>query len=142
MKMRYPNEDLLVVVEQVIKGEPGIWTARICRRVNGAKEDKAAVQYCGRCIDYANTRKRARAQKYSQLALPGMEGPERPTLPGMEAPHQLHDPCTTIPFRKLRYLLEVLVTVTDLVYAVRLSVIPDLCQPRGWDLATRFYPAE
>lgn len=131
--MRWPNEELLLAVEQAVKSEPGAWTARLCRHLNGCDETKAGVQHCGRCIEYANTRKRARAEHWQQ----------QPLLPGFdEAPFQLHPPCTTIGFRKLRYLLDVLWSECDLIYGVPLSPIPDLCQPRGWDLATRFYPAE
>lgn len=132
MQMKYPNEELLLWVESRIKAEPGIWTARLCRLLNGCELDtEAAIIHCGYCQDYANPRKRNRAEVHNY-----------PTLPGLEPPHQLHPPCRSMPLRKLRYLLDVLENTADLVYSVPGSEIPDIRQPRGWDYGTRFYPAE
>lgn len=131
MRMKYPNEELLLWAEQRIKAQPGIWTARLCRLLNGLPECEESVIYCGLCEHYANPRKRARAKAH-----------DLPTLPGMEPPHQIHPTCTTIPFRKLRYLLDVLWSECDLIYGVEGSEIPDLRQGRLYDYATRYYPAQ
>ena len=129
MEMQYPNEELALLIESAIKAEPGIWTSRLCRLLNGVPEDLDGVIYCGLCQQYANPRKRARAERF-----------DAPTLPGMEPPYQLHAPCLSMPLRKLQYLLRVLWDRWDLVYGVPGSEIPDLRQGRQWDLATRFYP--
>lgn len=129
MQMRYPNEELALLIEAAIKAEPGIWTARLCRLLNEIPETEPGVIYCGRCEQYANPRKRARAKRH-----------DAPTLPGMDAPYQMHPPCLLMPLRKLQYLLSVLWDRWDLVYGVPGSRIPDLRQGRQWDYATRYYP--
>jgi len=126
--MRYPNDDLALWVEAHVRAESGIWTARLCRLLNGIPEDEGGIVYCGLCSDYANPRKRNRAERWATV----------PTLPGMKPPFQLHSPCTTMPLRKLQYLLYVLWDKCDLVYGMR-ERIPDVRQPRGWDWGTRWY---
>lgn len=130
MRLRFPHEELMLWAECQIKAEPGIWTARLCRSLNGLGETEADIIHCGLCADYANPRKRDRAARLAEL----------PTLPGLDAPFQLHPPCKAVPLRKLRYLLDVLEHQCDLVYSVPLSEIPDCRQARGVDYATRYYP--
>jgi hypothetical protein len=129
VKMRGCNEDLLALVEGQITQEPGIWTCKLCRQINGIPEDEGGIIYCGLCSDYANPRKRERAERYDQ-----------PTLPGMDAPYQTHPPCRRVPLRKLRYLLEVLQDTCDLIVG-KAEQIPDSRQARGWDWGTRYYEA-
>ena len=120
------REDLTMMVLSYVADEPGIWTARLCRRINGLPETNRAVAWCGLCRDYANPRKRERARRLGK------------PLPGMEATLQIHPPCPTVPFRLLQDLLGLLEEAT-MVFGRR-EEIPDPRNARGWDFATRWYP--
>lgn len=119
-----------------VQQEPGIWTAKLCRQLNGLPETVESVIYCGQCSHYANPRKRERAANFQR----------NPTLPGMEAPHQLHDPCNTITLKRLQYLLYSLLPDDNMdngrLICLQEQVIPDSRNWRGWDYATRWYPLE
>lgn len=105
-------------------GDPGPWTARLCRYINGLPETQASVIHCGLCAHYANPRKRARAAQ-----LP-------PPLPGFsEGGYQLHAPCTKMPFALLKYLLRRL-EAQSIVHSEPGARIPDSRNHRGWDFAT------
>lgn len=110
----------------IVDTEPGIWTARLCRLLNGVPETKEGIQYCGRCAHYANPRKRAKAENFTRsLVLPGF------------SVYELHPACTQWPLRMVRARAYRLL---DLGYVWQWwTVIPDLMQPRGFDLAMRWY---
>lgn len=131
MRMRGANEDWLATVNAAITADEGIWTCRLCRQLNRLPETLESVIYCGQCADYANPRKRARAEAWEVQA----------QLPGMEHPFAIHEACPGISLRKLRYMLDVLENTCDLVRGYR-ERIPDERQARGWDFATRYYIAE
>lgn len=104
--------------------DPGPWTARLCRFMNGLPETEESVIYCGVCAHYANPRKRLRASR-----LP-------PTLPGFtEGAYQLHATCTKMPFGTLRQILYALER-RQIVYGQPMVRIPDTRNNRGWDFAT------
>jgi hypothetical protein len=130
--MRTPQwiyDHLTVNVLSRVEDNPGLWTARLCRKINGLPETEASVIHCGLCSDYANPRKRERAKQYAQ----------RPTLPGFEPLYQLHPPCTTIPLKQLQHMLYKLRDDCLMVYSER-DRIPDSRNYRGWDMGTRWYP--
>ena len=115
-------------VISIIEDEPGIWTARICRRMNNIQQDFEGISYCGSCEKYANQRKRKRAEKFLQL----------PRLELMEPPHQLHRACAYIGISQLQGRLRKL-EKKGRVVGMKRSGIPDKKQARGWDYATRWY---
>ncbi len=123
-------DDLTVTVLSLVETCPGIWTAALCRRMNGVPETEEGVVHCGLCKDYANPRKRERAERYAR----------HPTLPGMTPPYQLHVPCT-VGLRQVRGMLRKLREVCLMVVGRR-EIIPDSRNNRGWDLATRWYPLD
>jgi hypothetical protein len=113
-----------------ISEDPGIWSARLCRLVNGIPETRKGVMHCGLCEDYANPRKRNRdPTRHGQLLLPGVQT-------GGE--YQLRPRCKRLGFAQLRGLLR---RGADLELFSRWEkqVIPDDLNHRGWDFATRFY---
>lgn len=113
-----------------VEDEPGIWTARLCRSLNGVPETEIGIRFCGRCTDYANMRKRARAVRHAEM----------PTLPGLAPAYQLHAPCLTLHFKAVMRYLARLAWAT-MIHGVQ-EEIPDPCQPRGWDFGTRWYPLD
>jgi hypothetical protein len=131
--MRTPRdvrEHLLAWVLACVEDEPGIWTAALCRSLNGLPETEESVIWCGLCTEYANPRKRRRAAQCP------------PILPGFEeigGAYQLHPPCGRIRLRLLRSLLSTLERAT-MVRGEPGSEIPDSRNHRGWDYATRWYP--
>jgi hypothetical protein len=124
----YVETELMQVLNAVFAA-PGIWTARLCRQLNGRPETEASVIYCGLCRQYANQRKRKRA-----AALPTQP------LPGFPASYRLHPPCRRIALRRLQYVLHVLEDETLMIYGQRRARIPDHRNHRGWDYATRWHP--
>ena len=105
-------------------GDPGPWTAKLCRYLNGLPETQVSVIHCGLCVDYANPRKRARAAR-----LP-------PPLPGFSAGgYQLHRTCSTMPFARLKHLLHQM-EARGLLCSEPGTRIPDERNYRGWDFAT------
>ena len=129
--MRLPpdvREDMVCWVLCRVEDEPGIWTARLCRAMNGLPETPQSVAYCGLCADYANPRKRARAARLGPL-LPGFD----------EGAYQLHSSCSRMQLRFLRSLLTTLERAT-MVVSEPGAVIPDSRNYRGWDFATRWWP--
>jgi hypothetical protein len=115
-------ETELVLVMNAVFAAPGIWTARLCRQLNGLAETAESVIYCGLCRQYANQRKRKRA-----AALPAQP------LPGFPAAYRLHPPCRQIALRRLQYVLHVLEDETLMIYGQRQARIPDRRNHRGWD---------
>ncbi len=116
----------------VIEGDPGPWTARICRCLNDLPETPASVAWCGLCPAYMNPLKRARAARLPQ------------PLPGFEqtgGAYQAHAACWKMPFGRLKQLLHSMET-SGLVYAQPLTRIPDSRNYRGWDFATVWRPCE
>ncbi|MBN1180502.1 MAG: hypothetical protein JXD18_14935 [Anaerolineae bacterium] len=124
----YIREELLAWALSCVEDEPGIWTAALCRAMNGLPETEESVIWCGLCTEYANPRKRARAARKPPL-LPGFD----------EGAHQLHGPCPRMQLRLLRSLLATLEQAT-MVRGEQGAVIPDRRNHRGWDYATRWYP--
>jgi hypothetical protein len=122
-------ETELVLVMNAVFAAPGIWTARLCRQLNGLAETAESVIYCGLCRQYANLRKRKRAATL----------PAQP-LPGFPAAYRLHPPCQRIELRRLQYVLHVLEDETLMIYGQRRARIPDSRNHRGWDYATRWHP--
>ncbi len=153
--MRNPyTEDLLCVLLSWVETYPGYWTAALCRLLNGLTapwqelppptpdwdqdyhpptvelqaHTYAQVVYCGLCRDYANPRKRQRA-----AALPA-------PLPGFSrGAYQLHPPCAAWRLKTVQAMLYRLAAAT-MLHAAR-AQIPDPRNARGWDYATRWYPA-
>lgn len=122
-------DNLTLWVLSLVSDNPGFWTARLCRLINGLPETEQSVIHCGLCSDYANPRKRERAERYAQ----------HPTLPGFEPPYQLHPPCLTISLKQLQNMLHKLRDDCLMVYSER-DRIPDSRNHRGWDVGTRWYP--
>lgn len=107
-----------------VKACPGIPLALLCRALNG----QPSTEWCGLCAQYANPRKRERAEAHAgQLSLP-----ELPT----EAPHQLHDPCP-LGFDNVRKAVYALAE-RGLLRLER-EERQDPRQPRGWDWMTCCY---
>ena len=133
--MRVPaliREDLMMVVLSWIESYPGLWTAAVCRALNGIPETAQGVAWCGLCAGgYANGRKRARSAHLG------------PTLPGFEgrAAFQLHPACTCISLRALQTVVDFLDCKALMVVRCR-SVIPDPRNHRGWDFASRLWPSD
>jgi len=123
-------DDLTCWVLCYVERHPGIWTAKLCRLLNGIPETEQGVIYCGLCSQYANPRKRARAEKYATI----------PTLPGMNPPYQLHPPCSTMRLRQLQAILRKLRDQCHMIISKQDAIIPDSRNHRGWDYATRWYP--
>lgn len=119
-----------MMVENAVANNPGIWTCKLCRLLNGIPETKAGIAWCGLCLHFANVNKRARAEALAAI----------PTLPGMTPPYQIHPACTCIPLKKLQYLLRYLAEETDLIRLEPGTKVPDMMQARGYDLATACYP--
>ncbi len=110
--------------------DPGPWTARLCRYINGLPENEQSVIHCGLCTHYANPRKRARAAR-----LP-------PPLPGFtEGGYQLHATCGKMPFSMLKNLLRRLEGM-GIVRSEPNTRIPDGRNYRGWDFATVWHMIE
>ena len=128
---KHVREHLLAWVLSEVEDDPGIWTAALCRRLNGLPETEKSVIWCGLCEGYASKRKRERAAQCP------------PTLPGwpeeIGGAYQLHPPCKRMRLRILRSLLSTLEWAT-MVRGEPRSVIPDSRNHRGWDYATRWYP--
>jgi hypothetical protein len=124
LALEAPEPGTAAWVADAVAANPGIWTAALCRAMHGLPETEESVVYCGRCEEYANPRKRARARRYAAM----------PTLPGFEAPYQLHPRCDR-GLTWLRHQLYVMATVRREAGAV----IPDCRQQRGWDFGTRLY---
>lgn len=133
--MRVPpdvREDLVCWVLSWVEAEPGTWTARLCRAMNGLPETPQSVAWCGLCADYANPRKRARAARLGPL-LPGFD----------EGAYTLHSACGRMQFRLLRSLLRSLLATLEratMITGEQGAVIPDSRNHRGWDFATRWWP--
>lgn len=131
--MRIPaliREDLMMVVLGWIESYPGLWTAALCRALNGVPETACGIAWCGLCAAYANPRKRARSGRLG------------PTLPGFEGrgAFQLHPSCGTISLRSLQAVVD---NLEDALMVVRhRSVIPDPRNHRGWDFASRLWPLD
>ena len=125
-------ENWILSLYGLIQDHPGIWTARLCRMVNGLDESEASIIYCVLCSEYANPRKRARAETYAR----------RPTLPAMAPPYQLHRPCTRLRLRQVQHCLRRLETELCMVIGLQADTIPDSRNGRGWDLATTWYDAD
>jgi hypothetical protein len=123
-------EEKVVLVLVRVENNPGIWTARLCRLINGIEETEAGVIYCGLCQCYANPRKRERARRLASA----------PTLPGFSPPYQLHPPCPFISLRQLQGILRKLRDECLMVLSEELAPIPDSRNHRGWDFATRWWP--
>ena len=115
-------------LKALLKQQPGLWTARICRTKHDIPETRQGISYCGLCLEYANPRKRARS-----AAL----GPELPGFEGQGA-FRLHPPCSRRALTWLRHILTRWANA-GIVHKAPKSVIPDIKQPRGWDYATRIY---
>jgi hypothetical protein len=117
-------------VQAAIAAHPGIWTARPCRAMHDLPETEASIIHCGRCACYANSKRRRRARRYAQM----------PLLPGFDThPYQLHSPCSR---RDLTWLRKLIYRLRDRdQIETRRERIPDCRQARGWDWATRIYPA-
>ena len=124
MVMEAPLPDTIEYVEAAVEANPGVWTARLCRAMHGLPETEESIIYCGQCEDYANPRKRARAEYYAGM----------PTLPGFSPPYQLHPRCG----KGLTWLRHRLYAMEH-IRRESGSVIPDVRQPRGWDYGTRLY---
>ena len=114
-----------------IMASPGIWTARLCRTLNGLSETEDSIIHCGLCSDYANPRKRERARRLAR----------QPTLPGWTRgrPYQLHPPCSFVGLKQLQGMLYKLRDVALMLHSER-ARIPDSRNYRGWDVGTRWYP--
>jgi hypothetical protein len=131
--MRIPalvREDLVAVVLSWIEDYPDLWTAALCRGLNGVPETGRGVAWCGLCDGYANGRKRARSARLG------------PTLPGFEGrrAYQLHSPCGTVSLRALQAVVD---NLEDALMVVRhRSVIPDARNHRGGDFASRLWPSD
>ena len=113
-----------------IDDEPGIWTAKLCRQLNGLPETLESIIYCGYCEHYANPRKRERAEIFAAI----------PVFKGFSPPHQLQKPCWQWPLRTVQSRAYRLWDL-GFIYGSR-EQIPDLCQARGWDWATRWYTSD
>ena len=122
-------DDLICWVLSYVEEYQGLWTARLCRLLNDMPETTESVMHCGRCVEYANQRKRDRASKFADI----------PTLPGLPPPYQLHPPCGRIRFKQLSHILRRL-EYSTMIYGEPRSIIPDSRNWRGWDYATRWYP--
>jgi hypothetical protein len=107
----------------VVKACPGIPLALLCRALNS----QPSTAWCGTCRQYANPRKRRRAETWS--------GPE--PLPGLAAPHQLHDPCPGLGFDNVRKSVYALANRSLL--RLEREQCQDPRQPRGWDWMTCCY---
>jgi len=130
--MRTPQwiyDNLTMMVLSHVEDNPGLWTARLCRLINGLPETESSIIHCGLCSDYANPRKRALAAQYAAC----------PTLPGLEPQYQLHPPCSTIRLKQLQNMLYKLRDQCLMVLSER-GQIPDTRNARGWDMATKWYP--
>ncbi len=125
----YDSEDWLCWVLSWVEDNPGVWTARLCRAINGLPETEASIIHCGLCDGYSNPRKRRRAARLAAT----------PTLPGLDPPLQLHPPCPTISLRRLQYLLRKLRDDCLMIYSEEGATIPDPRNHRGWDLATKWF---
>ena len=120
--MRTPQwvyDNLTCIVLSYVENNPGIWTARPCRSINGLPETESSVIHCGLCADYANPRKRERAAQYAaakkqlfeKAQNPGLWAVSckmknaagvlgaHPALPGLSPQYQLHPPCGAIRLR-------------------------------------------
>ncbi len=115
---RRPSARILAVVQAC----PGINLSLLCRALNG----QPSTGWCGLCSQYANPRKRERAEKWS----------EQVTLLGMDAPYQLHDPCP-LGFDNVRKSVYALAE-RGLLRLER-EKRQDTRQPRGWDWMTCAY---
>lgn len=126
----YQENDWIIVMNTVkdLQSELGEqpWTAMICRYLNDLPESEKSVIYCGLCGDYANQRKRRRAERLPML-LPGFE----------EGAYQLHAPCSRFRLRRLQGILGTLES-KGLVGGELMSKIPDSRNNRGYDFATRW----
>jgi hypothetical protein len=127
--MRNPyREDWLSLILSIIHGEPGLWTARICRLLNSIPETRKGVMHCGRCKQYANPRKQARAKKFAA----------QPTFEDIEPEWQLHAACKAFNLKQVQAACAELEEAT-MIYGQR-EQIPDL---NGWgrnfDYGTRWY---
>jgi len=119
-----PEPDTKEWVAAAIGANPGIWTAELCRQKHG----NPPITRCGLCREYANPRKRARAAK-----LP-------PLLPGFsEGAFQLYKPCSKCGLAWLQRTIRRLEREQSIER--KTEKIPDSRQARGWDWATRLYPA-
>ena len=115
-------------VLSVVRAQPGIWIARLCRAVHDRAETWDSICHCGLCVQYANQRKRKRA-----ASMP-------PPLPGFDTgAYQLYEACSSHGLAWMKYYVHQLKD-RGLVDARR-EKIPDLRQARGWDWASRIYPA-
>lgn len=134
--MRLSQDEVWVwcnVIRSHVLDNPGIWSARLCRLMNGIPETREGVVYCGLCKGYANPRKRARDPTvHGQLLLPGIQG-------GGE--YEVRPECERMPFTRLRGLLR-RAEHLELISRRERQVIPDEFNHRGWDFATRLYDPE
>jgi hypothetical protein len=115
--------------EEVIRANPGTWTAWMCRAANGVPETPQGIAYCGLCTEYANGRKRKRNERLALMRL----------LPGFEeigGNKQPHPPCAH-GFTRLRHTLYRLKDRERVLS--RREQRPDPHNHRGWDLMTCYY---
>jgi hypothetical protein len=119
-------------VDAAVRANPGRWTARLCRQIHDLPETEESIVHCGLCKEYANPRKRARARAQSLTKV----------LPGFEeigGAYQLHPRCGR---RGLTWLRKLAYRRCDTGrWQKRREKIPDVRQSRGWDWASRIYPA-
>ena len=133
---QYAFEDLGIVdpesqewVAAAVQANPGIWTARLCRRMHDREETNEDIAHCGLCREYANIGKRQRARSLPPTTLPGYES--------IGGAYQLYPRCGK---RGLTWLRKLVYRRRDQGrWETRREVIPDPRTARGWDWATRIY---
>lgn len=124
-QLELPDPGTKEWVLMAIQQTPGLWVSYLCRVMNC----NPSVAVCGLCREYVNPRKRARAKKWQ----------DQLTLPGLSSPYALHPPCSK---RALTWLRHTIYALRDQgLVELRRETIPDDRQPRGWDWASRCYPA-
>ena len=117
-----PEPESAEWVLAILAEQPGLWIAALCRAMHWLPEDVESIKLCGLCSEYANPRKRKRAQFHLEH-----------TLPGIEPAYQLRPPCSKHGLTWLRKLLY------KLPIERRREKIPDQAQARGWDWGSRCY---
>ena len=115
--------DMMMLLWATIRETPGVWSTWLCRDLNDVAQDVTGVTYCGRCVQYANPRKQARARGHETGNTFALHGPCGWTLNQVKGM-----------LRDMEY--------AQMVNRVRFY-IPDPCgQGRDWDIAARWVDSD